>query len=105
MRDLGRPEVTIPGNYYPVTQAIAMRDFSKDSALQVTIMNDRPQGGSADLTSNNTIELMQHRRLLGDDDKGIEENLNETDTVDDLGIQVNARYFMQIFDRNKGKSA
>jgi len=67
-------------------------------------MNDRPQGGSADLTLNNTIELMQHRRLLGDDDKGISEFLNETDTYDDLGIQVNARYYMQIFDRFKGES-
>jgi hypothetical protein len=85
IKDLGRPDYTIPGNYYPVTSAIAMRDFNKGSNLQVTIMNDRPQGGSADLF-NNTIELMQHRRLLGSDDKGIEEPLNETDTYDDLGI-------------------
>jgi hypothetical protein len=81
---LSRPEHTVPGNYYPVTSAIAMRDIQ--SNLQVTILNDRPQGGSADLLLNNTIELMQMRRLLGDDGKGIGEALNETDSYDDLGI-------------------
>jgi len=34
-------------------------------------MNDRAQGGSADLHDNNTIELMQNRVLLRDDDKGV----------------------------------
>ena len=37
---LSRPEHTIPGLYYPVTSAIAMRDVS--SNLQVTLLNDRP---------------------------------------------------------------
>ena len=99
---LPRPEQTIPGNYYPVTSAIAMRDVN--SNIQVTILNDRPQGGSADLFLNNTIELMQQRRGLEDDGKGLGEPLNETDSYDDLGIQVNANYYMQIFDRVKGKS-
>lgn len=49
---------TISGNYYPVDSAIAMRDKSGNSSLQVTVMNDRPQGGSADLTEKATIELM-----------------------------------------------
>ena len=79
-----------------------MRDVQ--SNLQVTILNDRPQGGAADLLLNNTIELMQQRRLLDDDGKGVEEALNETDSYDDLGIQVAAKYHMQIFDRIKGKS-
>ena len=51
----------ISSNYYPVDSAIAMRDQS-GSNVQVTIMNDRPQGGSADLSDKATIELMQHRR-------------------------------------------
>jgi len=84
--NLSRPEHTISGNYYPVTSAIAMRDFQPNSNVQVTILNDRPQGGSADLFLNNTIELMQHRRLLDDDGKGVGEALNETDSYDDLGI-------------------
>jgi len=99
---LSRPEHTTPANYYPITSAIAMRDIS--SNLQVTLLNDRPQGGAADVLLNNTIELMQQRRLLDDDGKGIGEPLNETDSFDDLGIQVSAKYRMQIFDRVKGRS-
>ena len=102
IKTFSRPEWTVPANYYPVTSAIAMRDVQ--SNLQVTILNDRPQGGAADLLLNNTIELMQQRRLLDDDGKGVEEALNETDSYDDLGIQVAAKYHMQIFDRVKGKS-
>jgi len=62
----------IAGNYFPVDYAISMRDFSGNTSLQVTIMNDRAQGGSADLHDNNTIELMQNRVLLQDDDKGVD---------------------------------
>ena len=52
--------------------AIAMKDKSGRSSLQVTIMNDRPQGGSADLSEKATIELMQNRRILQDDALGLE---------------------------------
>jgi hypothetical protein len=60
-------------------------------------MNDRAQGGSADLNSKASIELMQHRRLTEDDNKGAIEALNETDS-DEVGIKITARYWMQIFD-------
>lgn len=93
-----RDDQTYSGNIYPITSAIAMRDFKQGSNTQVTIMNDRVQGGSADLSDNSTIELIQHRRTLRDDGKGVNEPLNETDTFDDLGLQVNARYYMQIFN-------
>ena len=53
----------ISGNFYPVDSAIMMRDHNKTS-IQVTIMNDRAQSGTADLTDKATIELMQHRRIL-----------------------------------------
>jgi len=97
-----RADHYIPGNYYPVTSAIAMRDHS-GSDVQVTVMNDRPQGGSADVSQPNTIELMQHRRTLGDDDKGVAEALNEMDPSG-VGIAVSARYYMQIFNTKKGQS-
>ena len=85
--------------------AIVMRDRSGRSSLQVTVMNDRPQGGSADLSEKATIELMQHRRVLQDDHLGLEEPLNETNPdAGDLGIRVNARYYMQIFDTTKTQS-
>jgi hypothetical protein len=66
-------------------------------------LNDRPQGGSADLTGKATIELMQNRRTLLDDDLGVDESLNETE-ADGMGIRSNANYYMQIFDLNKGTS-
>jgi hypothetical protein len=66
-------------------------------------MNDRAQGGAADLMDSGAIELMQNRRLFDQDDKGNNEALNETDT-EGYGIRVNARYHMQIFDTIKGQS-
>lgn len=65
-------------------------------------MNDRPQGGAGYL-GNNTIELMQNRRTTDDDAKGVVEALNETDK-NGFGVQVNARYYMQIFDFKRAKS-
>lgn len=66
-------------------------------------MNDRAQGGTADNSQKSTIELMQHRRLLRDDEFGVDEVLNETST-DGEGIRVTARYYMQIFDYTRSSS-
>lgn len=82
----------ISSNYYPVNSAIAMRDLDR----QVTVMNEKSQGGSAGLV-NGTIELVQNRRLVVDDNKGVVEPLNETDS-DGYGLKVNSRYWLQIFD-------
>ena len=80
-----------------------MRDKG-GSNVQVTVMNDRPQGGSADLSDKATIELMQHRRQVTQSDlDGMDNALNETDS-NQRGIKVNAVYNMQIFDRTKGVS-
>ena len=51
---------------------------NENSKVQVTIMNDRTQGGSADLMDKNAIELMQHRINVEQDSKGNPEPLNET---------------------------
>ena len=67
----------------------------------MTVMNDRSQGGSS--LENGNIELMQNRRLLVDDLKSLGEPLNETN-VNGTGIQVNAKYYVQIFDRKKTDS-
>lgn len=67
-------------------------------------MNDRPEGGAADLSDNSTIELMQHRRQSTTDNYlAIGESLNELDDKK-LGIKVNAEYNMQIFNYTKGYS-
>jgi lysosomal alpha-mannosidase len=54
-------EDKVSKNYYPITTAIAIRD----NFTQMTVMNDRTQGGSS--LQNGTIELMQNRRILADD--------------------------------------
>jgi len=84
----------ISSNFYPVSSAIAIRDNEKK--VQATIMNDRAQGGSADLEKS-TIELIQHRRMVQDDNRGPKEILNETDSKGN-GIKVNAKYWLQIFN-------
>lgn len=62
-----------------------MRDQSGQSTIQVNVMNDRAQGGSADLTQSANVELMQNRRILYSDDCSPNEALNETE-YDGLGI-------------------
>jgi len=66
-------------------------------------MTDRSRGGAAEVTQKSTIEIMHHRRVLEDDVKGVEEELDEQNDKD-YGIKVNGRYFMHIFDRTRGKS-
>jgi len=44
--------------------------------MQLTVMNDRSQGGS--VLTNGSVELMQNRRLHHDDQRGVGEALNET---------------------------
>lgn len=53
---------TIANNFFPISSAIAVRDARNTSNVQVTILNDRPQAGSADLSEANVIELIQNRR-------------------------------------------
>lgn len=90
---------TISGNYYPIDSAIAMRDVAKN--IQVTVMNDRPQGGSADLSDKATIELMQMRRTPFEDKPfGLGQGLNDYD-LNGKGDVVNATYYM-MFTRLNG---
>ena len=89
-------DMTVSSNYYPINSAIAIRDTaSTDSPVQMTVMNDRAQGGSS--IDNGSIELMQNRRLLYDDDRGLDEPLDETQS-NGKGIAVNAVYRVQLFD-------
>jgi len=46
---------------------------------QFTILNDRGQGGCS--LSDGMLEVMIHRRTLGDDDEGVGEPLNETQSM------------------------
>ena len=62
----------VSGNYYPVNSRI----FINDTKSQLTILNDRSQGGSS--IKDGQVEVMLHRRLLVDDFLGVGEALNET---------------------------
>lgn len=70
-------EESVSSNYYPVNQAIAIRDTAK--SVQLTVMNDRSQGGAS--LSEGSVELMQNRRLFYDDYRGVDEALNERDSL------------------------
>lgn len=62
-------------------------------------MNDRTQGGSADIGNQATIELMQHRRGTREDSRnGFDQQNNEVDLETMKGLRANANYYMQIFD-------
>ena len=69
----------VSSNYYPINSAIAFRDTNTN--MQMTVMNDRSQGGS--VIEAGAIELMQNRRLLFDDNRGVEEPLNEKFSYDE----------------------
>lgn len=68
-------------NYYPVNTAI--RIASPTAAL--TVVTDRTQGGAS--LADGDVELMLHRRLTHDDDKGVFEALDERG-VDGKGLRV-----------------
>jgi len=52
-------------------------------------MNNRPQGGS--VLRDGRIELMQNRRSVKDDDRGMGEAISEV-RIDGVGITVAATY-------------
>ena len=64
----------IAGNYYPITCATYIKD--EDAQLQLSILTDRSHAAAS--LDNGEMEVMLHRRLLADDNKGVEEALNET---------------------------
>ena len=78
----------VSANYYPINSAIAIK--SSDNSKQFTVMNDRSQGGSS--LTDGSIELMQNRRLLDDDWRGVGEALDETNSHHE-GIEVDVSYY------------
>lgn len=87
----------ISSNYYPVGSAVSYKNQTGSRAYTVTI--DRTVAGTAGAQrdKNNTIEFIQNRRLTKDDQRGVGEALNETDS-DGMGIKVNAHYNVLITD-------
>ena len=60
-------------NFYPINKAISIT--SKNDNKKITIFNDRPEGGTS--LKNGSLILMLNRWSSTDDNKGLEERLNE----------------------------
>lgn len=83
----------VASNYYPVTAWTFIRDYDQD--VQLTILPDRPQGGSS--IDDGSLELMVHRRLTLDDGFGMEEALNEPGE-DGKGLVVRGKHRVIVGD-------
>lgn len=103
-KQLGKVNGTrsVSANYFPVTSAIAVLDTnttqSNFTEKQVTILNDRPQGGSAGLRQGKNIELMHQRRQYQNSSYGAHAYLNDLDGQGGKGLQIAASYYMLVED-------
>ncbi|XP_053472645.1 lysosomal alpha-mannosidase isoform X1 [Ictalurus furcatus] len=79
----------IAGNYYPINT----RAFIKDEQNQMTVVTDRSQGISS--IYNGSLEIMVHRRLLRDDNRGVAEPLSEPGEYYD-GLAVRGRLLLAL---------
>ncbi|CAM4610488.1 unnamed protein product [Lepidochelys kempii] len=77
----------VAGNYYPVNSRI----YIKNKKFQLTVLTDRSQGGSS--VADGSVELMVHRRLLYDDNRGVGEPLLEPGVYHD-GLVVRGRHLV-----------
>ena len=68
----------VAGNFYPINSAIVISDELKASA-SFGVAVDRAQAGAS--LVDGQVELMVHRRLLCDDNRGVAEPLNETQGI------------------------
>eukprot|EP00945_MAST-04E_sp_MAST-4E-sp1_P007088 g7088.t1 len=64
----------VAGNYYPVNSMISLQDDTEK--VQLAVITDVSVGGAS--LADGELELMVHRRIQGDDNRGVQEPLNET---------------------------
>ena len=60
------------GNYYPVNALMAL----DDGEVEFCVVVDASLGGAS--LQDGALEFMVHRRLQADDNRGVQEPLNET---------------------------
>ena len=88
----------VAANYFPMTTGA----YIKDDRRQLNVVTDRAQGVAS--LVDGQVEVMVHRRLLADDNKGVHENLNETESVYDettktyvtKGLVVRGNLFINV---------
>ncbi|XP_071068858.1 lysosomal alpha-mannosidase-like isoform X2 [Dasypus novemcinctus] len=96
--DLDQTE-PVAGNYYPVNTRI----YITDGKVQLTVLTDRSQGGSS--LRDGSLELMVHRRLLRDDNRGMGEPLAEAGTDGQgPGLWVRGRHLV-LLDKAEAAAA
>ncbi|XP_044540961.1 lysosomal alpha-mannosidase-like [Gracilinanus agilis] len=66
----------------------------QDGQVQLTVLTDRSQGGSS--LRDGSLELMVHRRLLVDDDRGVGEALLEPGDEPGTGLVVRGRHLVLL---------
>ncbi|KAG1708629.1 hypothetical protein DVH05_022256 [Phytophthora capsici] len=95
---------TVAANYFPITTGA----YIKDAKHQLNVVTDRAQGVAS--LVDGQVEVMVHRRLLADDNKGVAEFLNETESVYDSntkkqvtkGLTVRGNFFINVDSAEDG---
>ncbi|ETN09336.1 hypothetical protein PPTG_11759 [Phytophthora nicotianae INRA-310] len=94
----------VAANYFPITTGA----YIKDAKHQLNVVTDRAQGAAS--LVDGQVEVMVHRRLLADDNKGVSEHLNETESVYDSatkkqvtkGLVVRGNFFINVDSAEDG---
>uniref|UniRef100_A0AAV1T5E0 Glycosyl hydrolase family 38 C-terminal domain-containing protein n=1 Tax=Peronospora matthiolae TaxID=2874970 RepID=A0AAV1T5E0_9STRA len=94
----------VSANYFPMTTGA----YIKDDKRQLNVVTDRAQGVAS--LVDGQVEVMVHRRLLADDNKGAGEHLNETESVYDeatkayvtKGLVVRGNLFISVDSADDG---
>ena len=84
----------VTGNYYPVGHGVTIMD----DKMTLEVLNDRSQGATS--LQNGTLEFMIQRRTFREDDRGVDEPLNETDPTrtDGKGLGVIAKHYLRFYN-------
>ncbi|ETP45208.1 hypothetical protein F442_08332 [Phytophthora nicotianae P10297] len=94
----------VAANYFPITTGA----YIKDAKHQLNVVTDRAQGAAS--LVDGQVEVMVHRRLLADDNKGVSEHLNETESMYDSatkkqvtkGLVVRGNFFINVDSAEDG---
>eukprot|EP00347_Sterkiella_histriomuscorum_P015208 403357903 len=80
-------------NYYPINSGIYIENPQEKGAIQMVVMNDRPQGGSG--YQDKSIEFMINRRGYTNDNLGMSEPINEQDSNGN-GLNVSTKFIVKF---------